>query len=188
MSASAASSLVRRLLVSAPAVGFSGSRSAGPACLAACRAVLPLVRGAVFVGCAAGLDAAVRAAVPSASVLSASSFGAASVGRGAFAARSVALVRAVVAAGQGAASSPVWVSFPGRACPAGLAPCAAPARCFSGLGSGSWAALAFAAGLGLPCLVFLPAGVSAPAGWGFRLLGRGWFLRPVPPSLFGPAA
>ncbi|MEP0546406.1 MAG: hypothetical protein ABJF88_05700 [Rhodothermales bacterium] len=188
MSASATPSPVRLLLASAPAVGFSGSRSASPVCLAACRAVLPLVGGAVHVGCAPGLDAAVRSACPSASVLSAVSFGGAGgFGRGAFAARSVALVRAVAAAGQGAVPPSVWVSFPGCACPAGLAPCPSPSRCFSGLGSGSWASLAFAAGLGLPCLVFVPPGVPAPAPWGFTPLGGGWLFRPAPPSLFTPA-
>src|SRR5690606_34124227 len=99
---------------------------------------------------------------------SASSFGS---GRGAFARRSVAVVRAV-------ASSPagVWVSFPQSACPAGLLPSRSSSACFCGLGSGSWASLAFAVGLGVPSFVWLPAGVVPPAGWGFLSLGGGWFF------------
>ena len=174
---------VRLLLGSAPLVGFSGSRSAGPLCLAALSRLFGLVRGPVVVGCASGIDAAVRSALPSASVVSAASFGR---GRGAFAARSVAVVRRVAAVGG------VWVSLPGRACPAGLFPSASASACFGGRGSGSWASLALAVGLGVPAVVFLPAGVAAPAGWGFRSCGawRGGSFWLVPaggaaPSLFG---
>ena len=180
----------RSLLSSAPLVGVSGSRAPGPACLAALARLLPLVGGPVVVGCAAGIDAAVRRAVPSASVVSAWAFG---TGRGALAARSVAVVRQV-AAGVSGGPSPVWVSLPGRACPAGLAPSTSPSACFSGRGSGSWASLALAVGLGVPAVVFLPPPVSAPAGWAFQPLGRfaGGSFWQVPaggpsPSLFGPA-
>ncbi len=161
---------VRSALSSAPVVGFSGSRSPSSVCVAAVRAVLPLVRGRVVVGCARGVDAVVRASVPAARlrVFRASAFGS---GRGAPAARSVACVRAVAAAGG------VWVSCPGRACPAGLVPSRSASACFSGRGSGSWASLALAAGLGVACLVFLPPGVAVPPGWGFRPLGGGWYWR-----------
>jgi hypothetical protein len=120
---------------------------------------------AVVVGCASGIDALVRAACPSARVLRASDYG---VGRGALAARSIACVRAVMAV------SGVWVSLPDVACPMGLRPSPSPSACFAGYGSGSWASLALALGLGVRCWVFLPPGISIPAGWPLVALGDGW--------------
>lgn len=147
---------------SAPAVvGFSGSRRL-------LSAFAPLVAGvvgaalaggrSVAVGCAPGADAFVRSAAPGALVFSAAAFGS---GRGAFAARSVALVRAVAAGGPGSG----FVVFPASPCPAGLSPSARSSACFCGSGSGSWASAAFAAGLGLPLVVF-PCGFSALPSWG----------------------
>lgn len=160
---------VRSLVSSAPAVGFSGSRSYAPPVCAAVAALVP-AGVPVFVGCAAGVDAAFRGFFPSARVFSVASFGS---GRGAFAARSVAVVRAVQSAGG------VWVSFPSGACPSGLAPSASSSRAFCGAGSGTWASLSFAVGLGLPCL--LGAGeFEPPAVWGFVSLGRGWWFRSAP--------
>jgi hypothetical protein len=156
------------LLRSSGSFGFSGSRGAAPAvCSAVARAVSP--GSAVFVGCARGVDAAFRGFFPSASVFGASAFG---LGRGSFAARSCAVVRAVVAAGVSAPA--LWVSFPSGACPVGLVPSGSSSRAFCGSGSGSWASLAFAAGSGLSCLVF---GFAPPAGWGFSSLGCGWWFR-----------
>jgi hypothetical protein len=150
------------LPAAAPAVvGFSGGRRLA-------RAFRPLVAGvvaavlaagrSVAVGCAGGADRFVRSAAPGAVVFAAAAFGA---GRAAFAARSVALVRAVAAGGPGSG----FVVFPAAPCPAGLAPSASPAACFCGLGSGSWASAAFAAGLGVPVVVF-PCGFSALPPWG----------------------
>ena len=159
-----------RVLASASVVGFSGSRS-----FVAPAGLLPAVfssvssSASVVVGCARGLDLAVRCAFPSAVVYSASAFGS---GRSSFALRSVAVVGACASA-----SSSVWVSFPASACPAGLLPSASSSACFCGLGSGSWASLALAVGRGVPCFVWLPAGVSAPASWGFLSLGGGWWFR-----------
>jgi hypothetical protein len=170
--------------VPSPVVGFSGSRRLASA-------FRPLVSGvvasvvsggrSVAVGCAAGADAFVRAAAPAAAVFSVSAFGR---GRGAFAARSVAFVRAVAAGGAGSG----LVVFPSAPCPVGLVPSASASRCFSGLGSGSWASAALAAGLGLPVVVF-PCGFSAlPASWGSWVpAGSGvWAggFRLVPLSLF----
>ena len=149
-------------LSSAPVVGFSGSRSSVPA---VARSVASLVScHRVAVGCAAGVDSFFRDWFPTAQVFSVSSFGS---GRGAFAARSVAFVRSL------ATASGVLVSLPSSACPVGLLPSASSSRCFCGLGSGSWASLAFAVGSGLPCFVFAPFGV--PRGWGFVACGGGWF-------------
>jgi hypothetical protein len=154
---------------SASAVGFSGSRSCGPL-PSVWGSVVSAVRPAsvVAVGCASGLDCFARVSFPGASVFRASAFGR---GRSSFARRSVALVSWVAAF-----SSPVFLSFPAVSCPAGLAPSAVPGRCFSGLGSGSWASLAFAVGSGVPCFVWLPVGVAVPAGWGFVSLGGGWWF------------
>jgi hypothetical protein len=162
-------SAVSSLLSSAPAIGFSGSRSSVPRACGFVAAVVP-AGVPVFVGCASGVDEFFRGAFPSARVFSVASFGS---GRGAFAARSVAVVRAVESAGG------VWVSFPSGPCPSGLAPSASSSRAFCGAGSGSWASLAFAVGLGLPCLV---GGFAPPAVWGFSSLGCGWWFRcaPVP--------
>lgn len=139
-------------------VGFCGSRSLS-ACFAplvsSCvSSVVSAGRGAA-VGCAAGADAFVRRACPSAVVFSASRFG---IGRGSFARRSAALVRAVAASGSGCG----LVAFVSSPCPAGLFPAARASRCFAGFGSGSWASVAFAVGLGVPVVVFpcVPAGVS----------------------------
>ncbi len=153
-------------------VGFSGSRSL-PA--SAGGVVGPLVasvaasgRG-VAVGCASGLDQLVRLACPSALV-----------------ARSVSLVRAVAASGSGCG----LVVFPGCACPAGLLPFSVPSRCFCGLGSGSWASAALAAGLGVPVVVFGVPLSSLPAAWGAwssagaGVWAAGWRLSLVQRSLF----
>lgn len=150
--------------------GFSGSRRGVCSHLLSSVAAAVPVGAAVFVGCAAGVDAFFRSAFPAASVFSVSS-GRWGSGRGAFAGRSVACVRAV------AAASGLWVSFPSSACPVGLGPSASSSRCFSGFASGTWSSLAFALGSGVSCLVFLPAGVSVPSGWGLSpVVGcPGWF-------------
>lgn len=148
-------------LSSAPLVGFSGSRSSVPSVAGL---VVGWVRCPVVVGCASGVDSFFRAWFPVAQVFSVSSFGS---GRGAFAARSVAFVRSL------ATASGVLVSLPSSACPVGLLPSASSSRAFCGLGSGSWASLAFAVGSGVPCFVFAPFGV--PRGWGFVHCGGDWF-------------
>jgi len=152
------------------AVGFSGSRSSVPAAAPAVAARVASLHCPVFVGCASGVDAFFRASFPSARVFAASSFGS---GRGSFAARSAAVVRAVALAGG------VWVSLPSGPCPLGLLPSASSSRAFCGSGSGTWASAAFAVGSGLPVLVF---GFAPPAGWGFVSLGGGWWFSGWPAS------
>lgn len=153
------------LLLSSPSlVGFSGSRSAVPPVLSSVLCVRARSAGVSLVGCAAGVDSSVRAGLRGVQVFSASSFG---VGRGSFAARSVAFVRALATGGG------VLVSLPSSPCPSGLLPSASSSRAFCGSGSGSWASLAFAVGSGVPCWVFAPFGV--PSGWGFVDCGGGWF-------------
>lgn len=156
------------VLVGSGLVGFSGSRSSVPAVASSVVCLRFRSVGLSLVGCAAGVDWCFRAGLSgsagSVQVFSASDFG---VSRGSFAARSVAFVRALSAGGG------VLVSFPSGVCPTGLLPSSSSSRCFSGLGSGSWASLAFAVGLGVQSFVFSPSGV--PSGWGFVALGGGWF-------------
>lgn len=160
-----------RLLGAAASFGFCGSRSAVPPVpvWAGVLGSLP-ASPSVSCGCVGGLCALARSSFPSAAVFSASAFGG---GRSGFARRSVALVQSVAASPR-----PLWVSFPARPCPAGLVPSASPSRCFAGFGSGSWASAALAAGLGVPVLMWLPAGVVPPASWSFVSLGGGFFHRP----------
>lgn len=122
--------------------------------------------GSVSVGCASGVDAVVRSSVPAAVVFRAalpSPSGASSVAvAAALIARSVAVVRSLPVLGGGAV-----FAFPLGVCPAGLLPSRSSARCFAGFGSGSWAAVAFAVGRGVPVFVFCPSGgLSLPASWG----------------------
>ena len=149
----------------APAVvGFSGGRRLSPVFRPLVAAVAGAVAGAgrsVAVGCAGGADAFVRAACPAAEVFRVAGPPGRRLPAAAFAARSVALVRAVAAGGPGSG----LVVFPAAPCPPGLVPSPSPAACFCGLGSGSWASAAFAVGLGLPVVVF-PCGFSVLPAWG----------------------
>ncbi len=157
--------LVRRCyMVNLPfqAVGFCGSRSLAGAPASLARRVAAAVSAAslpVSVGCAAGADAAVRSACPSASVFSVRSglFGS---GPPAFARRSAALVRSLPAGS-------AFVGFVSSPCPSVVRPSPSSSRCFCGGGSGSWASLALAAGLGLSVFVFWAGSGSFPApAWG----------------------
>jgi len=95
--------------------------------------------------------------------------------RGRLASRSAALVSAASASGPGAGC----VGFVSSPCPESLVPSRSRPACFSGRGSGSWASLAFAAGLGLPVVVF-PVGLAPaaclPSSWGswLPLSGSSW--------------
>lgn len=167
--------LVKQMLVEIfknySVVGFSGSRTpAGllpPAALSAAAAAVP-AGARVVVGCQRGVDAFFRQCFPSAEVFSVAS-GKWGQGKGAYAARSIACVQAV------AGNCGLWVSFPASECPPGLIPSAKSSKCFSGSGSGTWASLAFACGLGVSCLVYSPFGV--PVGWGLSPVPNleGWF-------------
>ena len=150
-------------------VGFSGGRRLSPAFRPLVSGVVARVLAAgrsVAVGCAAGADGFVRGAAPAARVFAASAFGS---GRASFARRSSALVAAVAAGGPGSG----LVVFPAAPCPPGLRPSSSVSACFCGLGSGSWASAALAAGLRVPLVVF-PCGFSALPLWGvWRPAGSG---------------
>jgi len=163
-------SLLVSSLGGASSLGVCGSRSVVPPAAVWSSFVSGVPAGLpVSCGCVGGVCGLARGSFSGVSVFAASAFGS---GRGAFARRSSALVASVAAS-----ASPVWVSFPGRACPVGLVPSASSSRCFCGLGSGSWASLALAVGLGVRAFVWLPAGVVPPVGggWCFASLGGGWW-------------
>jgi len=151
-----------------PCVAFSGSRVAGSSAVASCRALLPALSGLsvpVAVGCASGVDSAVRSAFPHCSVFSVSSFLVGGrVARASFARRSSALVSWCVSGGG------LLVAFPLGSCPSGVRPSVS----FSGRGSGTWGSVALAVS-GCSVLVVAPAGASA--SWfgslaaSFRCLG-----------------
>ena len=134
-------------------VAFAGSRHGSPYPVAPVVQAVLEAGGSVRVGCARGVDAAVRAACPHAVVLQAQHF------QGITTAQLVARTRAVVSGAQ------ALVIFP-------------PA---SGvLGLGSLLALQTALDFGLPVWC---AGVHAPslAWFGFNLAGvPGWFFGPSP--------
>lgn len=178
--------------LSGPAVGFEGSRRLGSAYAPLVSSLVASVLASgrlVVTGCARGADALVRDAAPSAVVFAVAS-GLWGRGRGAFAARSAALVRAVAASGPGAG----LVVFVDRPCPTGLAPSLSP---FRGFGSGSWASAALAAALGLPLVVFWCASgpPALPPAWGAWVpaaasgpWASGWRLMPAAdqPPLLSP--
>lgn len=158
---------VLELISASPVVVFSGSRSPSEQSAAVVRWVARQCKVPSAVGCARGVDAVVRQCLTSAVVFSATSQRPAALAR-----RSASCVEHV-ASGAG-----LWCFFPSSGCPSGLLPSSRSSACFCGSGSGTWASAAFAAGLGLPCLCWLPSGVKPPS-WGFSELGCGWWFRQV---------
>lgn len=168
---------VRSALATSSLVGVSGSRRLSSVQHQALRLLPPWVQAPIITGCASGVDAWARRRWPAASVIHAAAFGA---GKAAFARRSIYVVQAV------ASVSGLWVSLPGRSCPEGLAPSRSASRCFSGRGSGSWASLALAQGLGCTALVFMAPPQQPPKVFGLQSLGNGWwwYAPPVQALLF----
>lgn len=178
--ASARVCVLSGLLAGVRSVGLSGSRSPSPAAVSALASVLPAVPRSgcrVSVGCARGVDFAVRGAFAGSRSLLV--FRAASprfAGAGAVAAlvlRSAACVRSVAPGRRG-----LLVVVPSGACPAGVR----PGRSFRGCGSGSWGSAALAVGLGRRVVVWLPSGLVPPAWSGFcwSSLGSGWWFCSLP--------
>lgn len=164
-----------RVVLMSALVGFCGSRSLASVfspLVSSCVSSVAVSGRGVAVGCASGADAFVRRACSAAGVFSASSFGS---GRGSFAARSAAFVRAVAASGSGCG----LVTFVSASCPVGLLPSSSASCCFAGFGSGCWASVALAVGLGVTVVVFpcVPASVSPlsvlPASWSGSWISAG---------------
>ena len=153
-------------------VGFSGSRREVPAIAYSVFKKVDATQR-VLVGDASGVDRAVREYFPGAEV-----FRIKWKNKGAFAERSIRFVKALSEAALGATASNngCLISFPDKDCPSGLVPSPKSGKCFSGKGSGSYATLAYAVGLNIPCFVYLQ---SFNCDW-LEPLGHGWTCyRPV---------
>lgn len=160
------------IITNSTLIGFSGSRVlCHRETISAVNQVIELIpsHAKVHVGDAAGIDALVRNLIPEATIFQAIPryYG----DKSAFAGRSIKCVRSVLEPGG------LWVAFPNKPCPNGLKPSTVTTECFRGTGSGTWASLAYAAGLGISCLVFLPA--IAPPDWQFQDIGGGWYYLPA---------
>lgn len=154
-------------------VGFTGSRTLHPDRASLIRDIATHARNAsatVIVGCAGGADEAIRRTIPTARIISVRDYYRIPLYRARFAARSAAIVQALVA------QSPrsCLIAFPGDPCPPGLKISRSP---FKGHGSGTWATVALAASYAIPAFVFVPfipdddrlprpASYSLPAWWG----------------------
>lgn len=149
-------------------MAVAGSRHGSPWPVAPVLRLVAASGGSVRVGCAAGVDAAVRAACPSVVAVRAASFG------GPPAARLTRRTRAVVlgSASLGLPRASALLVFP----PAGGAPA---------LGPGSSLALRLALSGGLAVWVAGPPRPAGP-GWQKRALAGvpGWWLEPVQVALF----
>ena len=143
-------------------VGFTGSRSlSGKFKSLVTLVVSSFANQQITVGCAQGADQFVRSTAPSCNVFYASSYLGPPAAR--LAQRSAALVRTVAAS-----AHPLIIGFVTGPCPTGLQPAPQPSLCFAGFGSGTWAALALAAGLGVPVIAYWCANqpVNLPLTWG----------------------
>ncbi len=149
--------------------GFCGSRSLSGSDFDLCRSLAGGVVGSggrVLTGCVSGADRAARLGAGPGCIV----FRVRGRVRADFVRRSIRFIESLAAAPR-----PVLVGFPDRPCPPGLVPSPSPAACFRGLGSGTWASLALAAGMGIPVVVFgLP--VDGLPHWG-GLFGGAWRLR-----------
>lgn len=141
--------------------GFSGSRSCPSSMGAALGLLGYLPRTAhIYVGCASGVDACIRAASRTRphppTVFSVAPLLDGEKNKGLLVRRSMACVQAV------ACVRGLWCSFPSIACPSGVFPSQNSNTCFCGSGSGSWASLAYAVGSGCAALICMPAGIPPP--------------------------
>lgn len=146
-------------------VAFSGSRSLSGNRYSLCYNLARRcadIGYSVVTGCANGADAAVRSAVPSATIFRASDFGS---GKSSFARRSIAMIDSLP-------SGSILVAFPDKSCPGKLSPNASASRCFCGSGSGTWATIAYAAGRGHEIYLYY----DTPPAWGKWTLANGIFV------------
>jgi len=159
-------------------LGVSGSRSwvVARSWAGVLSSLLSSFSGSVFVGDASGVDCLVSSLCRRFS-LPVRVFRARSRSRSALRRRSVAFVRSLARAGG------VLVAFPSSPCPPALSPASASGSWF---GSGTWGSVCLAVSLGVPVVVFLPAGVRPPA-WGswLRLSCGGWLLLGVSSGVQG---
>lgn len=154
-------------------IAFTGAREIHPDRAALIREIAVKAtsgRATVLVGCASGADEAVRRAALTAKVVSVRDFLHIPAAKARLAARSAALVQALVKQ----TPHSCLIAFPGAPCPPGLKPCRYP---FKGHGSGTWATVALTLSYHVPCFVFppfvpdedrrpLPPAQVLPSWWG----------------------
>lgn len=132
-------------------LAVSGSRVSGSKAVASAAAILHYISsysGQVAVGCASGVDAAVRYMFPHATVFSVQSYKVnGSITRASFAWRSTHMVQWL------AANHGLLIAFPSSLAPGKIQ----VGTTFSGHGSGTWGTIALAIGLGCSVMVVLPA-------------------------------
>lgn len=140
-------------------IGFSGSRSVVPSALYS--VLHKITNQKILVGDAKGVDKAVRSYLPQAEVIKIRF-----QGKGAYAERSIRFVKAI------AKNNGCLVSFPDKDCPSGLVPSEKSSKCFCNKGSGTYATLAYAIGLNIPCFVYLLeykcSWLQCSGNWGFH--------------------
>lgn len=133
-------------------IAFTGGRTQHPDRSALITDIATKARkegATILVGCATGADDAVRRAAPQAHIISVKDFLYIPTAKGRLAARSAALVQALVKQKQHA----TLIAFPSEPCPPGLKISRYP---FKGHGSGTWATVALALSYALPVFVFPP--------------------------------
>ncbi len=143
---------------------FSGSRNLSKRNQAIVNEILAKTGarfGMVGVGCAKGLDSFVRNSPEFSGVI----FKSQSQAAFDLIQRSAALVHAAALYPKASKNSALFI-FADCKCPSGLFPSPSINRCFRGLGSGTWATAALAAGLGLPVFAFGAKPSDLPKGWG----------------------
>jgi hypothetical protein len=123
-------------------IGFSGSRLVVPSALY--QLLDKITDQQIIVGDCRGVDQAVRDYLKHCQVIC-TTF----KGKGATAERSIRFVKEI------ASNRGCLVSFPSSDVPKALTPTEKSNKAFCGTGSGTWATLAYAVGLNLPCFVYL---------------------------------
>jgi hypothetical protein len=150
--------------------GVGGSRQPSEFAAAAAREVIALLPSVSVASDCSGVSAMAAQAHPSARVFSVADYRA-QAGRGAIVARNVAMISALAQM-----PNPCWVCIPSKPCPSGLRPTARASQAWNGSGSGSWAEIAYALGLGIPCLVWVEEYSHLPRWCNQIALGGGWHI------------
>lgn len=141
---------VQEILAAFGRFGIVGSRMC-PAAAAACAAALPMLPAGACVstGCAAGVDAVVRASCTP-TVFHVSNYRGTHPAK--LAQRTMALVQYVGVSGG------LLFAFPSTSCPASVS----PSSPFPGAGAGTWGAIALAVSKGFPVLCWAKPGIEMP--------------------------
>ena len=154
-------------------IGFSGSREPTPAAMVLASMVAQVIAKnqlPIATGCARGIDRVVRNSARATMVFRSSGNKAWQTAR-----RSARMVDTIALSERPRA----LLAFPGTECPTGLVPSAKSHNCFCGKGSGTWATAAYAAGLGVPLVIFQAEGETWPLPeWGGKWL-------PIKNGMFG---